>query len=47
MDVQVKLEKETVWLSLNQISELFGRDTSMVSQHIFIIFGKGERKGIK
>jgi len=40
--IEVKLEKETVWLSLNQISELFNRDKSVISRHIRNIFKEGE-----
>ncbi len=40
--IKVKLEKETVWLSLNQISELFERDKSVISRHINNIFKEGE-----
>ena len=29
--VDVRLERETVWLSLNQMAELFGRDKSVIS----------------
>ncbi len=42
MDVQVKLDKETVWLSLNQIAELFDKDKSVISRHIKNIFKVGE-----
>jgi|SRR5690606_27775681 len=42
MDVQVKFDKETVWLSLNQISELFDKDKSVISRHIRNIFKEGE-----
>lgn len=42
MEVQVKLDLDTVWLSLNQISELFGRDKSTISRHITNIFKEGE-----
>ncbi len=31
---EVRLEKETVWLSLNQMADLFNRDKSVVSQHL-------------
>jgi predicted DNA-binding protein YlxM (UPF0122 family) len=34
----VKLYEETVWLSLNQIAELFNRDKSVVSKHLNNIF---------
>jgi len=40
--LEVKLEKETVWLSLNQMAELFDRDKSVVSRHIRNIFKEGE-----
>jgi hypothetical protein len=38
MKLEVRLENETVWLSLNQISKLFDRDKSVVSRHIKNIF---------
>ncbi len=40
--IEVKLEKETVWLSLNQMSELFYRDKSVISRHIRNVFKEGE-----
>ena len=40
--IQVRLVCETVWLSLNQIAELFQRDKSVISQHIKNIFDEGE-----
>ncbi|TES89936.1 MAG: cell filamentation protein Fic, partial [Desulfobacteraceae bacterium] len=42
--IQVRLENETVWLSLNQMSELFQRDKSVISRHIKNIFSEGELK---
>lgn len=36
--IQVRFEKESVWLSLNQISELFGRYKSVISRHLNNIF---------
>jgi len=36
--LEVKLEKETVWLSLNQMVELFERDKSVISRHLHNIF---------
>ena len=38
IDVNVSPNEETVWLTLNQISELFGRDKSVISRHINKIF---------
>ena len=35
-------ERETVWGNLNQITELFGRDKSVISRHIKNIFKSGE-----
>ena len=40
--VEVRIEKETVWLTLNQMSELFERDKSVVSRHIRNIFDENE-----
>ncbi len=42
--LEVRLEQETVWLSLNQITELFGRDKSVISRHINNLFREGELK---
>ena len=38
----MNLKDETVWLSLEQMSELFERDKSVVSSHISNIFKEGE-----
>ncbi len=40
--VEVKFDKETVWLTLSQLSELFVRDKSVISRHIKSIFQTGE-----
>jgi hypothetical protein len=40
--LEVRLENETVWLSLTQITELFNRDKSVISRHIKNIFNEGE-----
>ena len=40
--LDVRLERETVWLSLNQIAELFGRDKSVISRHLRNVFASGE-----
>ncbi len=42
--IQVRLQNETVWLSLNQMAELFQRDKSVISRHIKNIFSEGELK---
>ena len=36
--IEVKYENETFWLSLNQISELFKKDKSVISRHLKNIF---------
>jgi hypothetical protein len=40
--LEVRLENESVWLSLNQLAELFQRDKSVVSRHIKNVFEEGE-----
>jgi len=40
--LEVELRGETVWLSLEQMAELFQRDKSTVSRHIKNIFSEGE-----
>lgn len=40
--LDVNIENETVWLSLDQMSELFERDKSTISRHIKNIFKGGE-----
>lgn len=41
-EIEVTLEGDTIWLSINQISELFERDKSVVSRHIGNIFREKE-----
>ena len=40
--LQVHLEGETLWLSLNQVAELFERDKSVISRHLRNIYNTGE-----
>lgn len=40
--LSVNLQNETVWLSLDQMAELFQRDKSTVSRHIKNVFEEGE-----
>ena len=40
--VEVRLESESVWLSLQQLADLFGRDKSVVSRHLKNIFEANE-----
>ncbi|MBM3420937.1 MAG: cytochrome C biogenesis protein CycH [Bacteroidetes bacterium] len=41
-EISVSIDKDTVWLSLKQITELFDRDKSVISRHIRNIFREGE-----
>jgi len=38
----VHIQQDTVWLSLNQMAELFQRDKSVISRHINNVFDEGE-----
>ena len=40
--IQCRFENETVWLSLNQMADLFQRDKSVISRHIRNVFAEGE-----
>lgn len=40
--LEVRLEKDTVWLSLNQIADLFARDKSVISRHLRNIYKEKE-----
>lgn len=40
--IDVLMENETVWLSIDQMAELFQRDKSTISRHIKNVFSEGE-----
>ena len=40
--LEVRLENETVWLSIEEMSQLFGRDISVIGKHIRNVFKEGE-----
>lgn len=42
VSIQARLQNETVWLSINQMSELFSVDKSGISRHLKNIFETGE-----
>ena len=42
LEVSVSEDKETVWLSLDQMAELFKRDRSAIGKHVRNIFKEGE-----
>jgi len=41
-NLQVKLEKDTVWLTQAQMSDLFQKDQSVIARHISNVFKEGE-----
>lgn len=40
--INVNMQNETVWLSLDQMAELFQRDKSTISRHIKNVYAEGE-----
>ena len=40
--VEVRLERETVWLTQEQMSRLFGRERSVITRHLGNVFREGE-----
>jgi prophage maintenance system killer protein len=40
--LEVRLEGETVWLSLNQMADLFERDPSVIGKHLRSVYASGE-----
>ena len=42
VNLEVRVENESVWLSLNQIAMLFDRDKSVISRHISNIYKEKE-----
>lgn len=41
-ELQVSIQGDSVWLTLNQIAQLFGRDKSVISRHIKNVFKTAE-----
>lgn len=39
---EVRLEKNTVWLRQEQLSQLFGRERSVITKHLRNVFSEGE-----
>ena len=42
MQIDVRMENETVWLSQQQMAELFQKDQSVIARHIKNVFDEGE-----
>ncbi len=45
-EIKVQLDKESVWLNLNQMVDLFDRDKSVISRHISNVFKEKELERI-
>lgn len=41
-EIEVNFEKDTVWLTQEQLTKLFGRDRTVITRHIGNIFKEGE-----
>jgi biotin operon repressor len=41
-ELEIKARKDSVWLSLNQLAELFGRDKTVINKHMDNILEEGE-----
>ena len=37
-NIEVRLEDETVWLTIDQMSQLFGKSRSTINEHILHIY---------
>ncbi len=42
ISVDVRLENETVWLSIDSMTEIFSKSRSTINEHILNIFAEGE-----
>lgn len=42
INIDVRLQEETVWLTQSQMGQLFGKDKRTISEHISNIFNEGE-----
>ena len=40
--MEVKTDGETVWLTIDQMAMLFGRDKSVIGKHVRNVFAEGE-----
>jgi len=40
--LEVRLDHETVWLTQDQMAELFGRERSVITKHLRNVFKEGE-----
>jgi hypothetical protein len=40
--VDVRVDHDTIWLRQEQMSELFGRERSVITKHLCNVFAEGE-----
>src|SRR5262245_53667780 len=40
--IEVRISSDTVWLTVDQMSALFGRDPSVIRRHVRNVFAQGE-----
>ena len=40
--MEVRLERESVWLTQEQMGALFGRERSVITKHVRNVFAEGE-----
>lgn len=40
--VEVRLDRDTVWLRQDQMADLFGRERSVITKHLRNVFAEGE-----
>ena len=43
--MKVLTDGETVWLTVDQMASLFGRDKSVIGKHVRNVFAEGELEG--
>lgn len=44
VELEIKLENETIWMTQNQIAILFGTQRPAITKHLKNVFGSGELK---
>ena len=42
LQIDVRFEQETIWMSQAQLAELFGKDVRTINEHIGNIYREGE-----
>lgn len=40
--IEIRIERDTVWLTQVQMAELFGRERSVITKHINNVYKEGE-----